>query len=37
MLTPSQIFDRRVQGLHFGHARWRRKGENVWCATCCAA
>lgn len=21
--------------LHYGEAEWRRKGENVWCATCC--
>jgi len=23
--------------LPFGPAEWRRKGENVWCTTCCAA
>ena len=23
--------------LPFGSAEWRRKGENVWCTTCCAA
>jgi isopenicillin N synthase-like dioxygenase len=37
VLTRSQIVDPDVQRLHFGHAEWRRKGENIWCSACCAA
>jgi isopenicillin N synthase-like dioxygenase len=37
VLTRSQVLDRDVQSLHFGHAEWRRKGENIWCSACCAA
>jgi isopenicillin N synthase-like dioxygenase len=37
VLTRSQILDCGVQSLHFGHAEWRRKGENIWCSACCAA
>lgn len=33
VLRPEALPD----SLPFGPAEWRRKGENVWCAACCAA
>lgn len=36
VLPLSQVADAGVEHLHFGAAEWRRKGENVWCAECCA-
>lgn len=36
VLPVAQIHDPGARYLHFGHAEWRRKGENIWCAACCA-
>lgn len=36
VLPLSMIVDAGVEHVHFGAAEWRRKGENIWCAECCA-
>ncbi|HKU93999.1 MAG TPA: 2OG-Fe(II) oxygenase family protein [Vineibacter sp.] len=36
VLPLSTIIDASVDHVHFGAAEWRRKGENIWCAECCA-
>jgi isopenicillin N synthase-like dioxygenase len=37
VLPLSRVMDAAMEHLHFGAAEWGRKGENVWCAECCAA
>ncbi|HEX2887453.1 isopenicillin N synthase family dioxygenase [Vineibacter terrae] len=37
VLPLAQVADAVIEQLHFGALEWRRKGENIWCAECCAA
>ncbi len=37
VLPLALMVDAGVEHLHFGASEWRRKGENIWCAECCAA